>query len=117
MAFFDDQMMAFPLAIFFSKCCNLQVDLNAMQSGDRELGLKSLIDESKEMTNDEVKNNQQAAAQQGGEETLHRRIVAGEDKAVTAISRAIQIGSFIFAGPTVVGKMLDMSELMEKHLG
>ena len=79
------------------------------------------------------------------EEELHRRIV-GQDKAVSSVSRAIRrgraglkdpkrpIGSFIFCGPTGVGKTeltkalasamfgdenamirLDMSEFMEKH--
>ena len=79
------------------------------------------------------------------EETLHQRIV-GQDEAVSAVSRAIRrgrvglqdpkrpIGSFIFLGPTGVGKTelckalaeamfgdenamirLDMSEYMEKH--
>ena len=79
------------------------------------------------------------------EEILHQRIV-GQDEAVTAVSRAIRrgrvglqdpkrpIGSFIFLGPTGVGKTelckalaeamfgdenamirLDMSEYMEKH--
>lgn len=79
------------------------------------------------------------------EKILHERIV-GQDKAVSAISRAIRrsrvglknpnrpIGSFIFLGPTGVGKTelcktlaeamfgtedaiikLDMSEYMEKH--
>ena len=79
------------------------------------------------------------------EEILHKRIV-GQDKAVSAISKAIRrgrvglknpnrpIGSFIFLGPTGVGKTelckslaeamfgdenaivkLDMSEYMEKH--
>ena len=79
------------------------------------------------------------------EETLHRRVI-GQDEAVVAVSRAIRraraglqdprrpIGSFIFLGPTGVGKTelcralgeamfgdedavirLDMSEYMEKH--
>ena len=79
------------------------------------------------------------------EEELHRRIV-GQDEAVSAVARAIRrsrvglkdprrpIGSFIFLGPTGVGKTelskalaeamfgdedamirLDMSEYMEKH--
>lgn len=79
------------------------------------------------------------------EEILHERIV-GQDEAVTAVSKAIRrgrvglkdphrpIGSFIFLGPTGVGKTelckalaeamfgdesamirLDMSEYMEKH--
>ncbi len=79
------------------------------------------------------------------EETLHKRVV-GQDSAVSAISRAIRrgrvglkdpkrpIGSFIFLGPTGVGKTelcralaetlfgdesamlcVDMSEYMEKH--
>ena len=79
------------------------------------------------------------------EEILHKRIV-GQDEAVSAVSRAIRrgrvglkdpkrpIGSFIFLGPTGVGKTelckalaeamfgdenamirLDMSEYMEKH--
>ncbi len=79
------------------------------------------------------------------EEELHRRIV-GQDKAVSAVSRAIRrgrsglkdpkrpLGSFIFLGPTGVGKTelckalgqvmfgdenamirFDMSEFMEKH--
>lgn len=79
------------------------------------------------------------------ETTLHQRVV-GQDEAVTAISKAIRrgrvglkdknrpIGSFIFLGPTGVGKTelckalaeamfgdekamirLDMSEYMEKH--
>ena len=79
------------------------------------------------------------------EEILHQRIV-GQDEAVTAVARAIRrgrvglqdpkrpIGSFIFLGPTGVGKTelckalaeamfgdenamirLDMSEYMEKH--
>lgn len=79
------------------------------------------------------------------EETLHKRII-GQDEAVKAVSRAIRrsrtglkdpkkpIGSFIFLGPTGVGKTelckalaqtlfgdenamirLDMSEYMEKH--
>ena len=79
------------------------------------------------------------------EEILHRRVV-GQDEAVTAVSRAIRrgrvglkdpkrpIGSFLFLGPTGVGKTelcralaeamfgdenaiikLDMSEYMEKH--
>ena len=79
------------------------------------------------------------------EENLHKRIV-GQDEAVSAVSRAIRraraglnepnkpIGSFIFVGPTGVGKTdlakalaecmfgdeklmirLDMSEYMEKH--
>merc|ERR1712224_907635 len=79
------------------------------------------------------------------EETLHRRVI-GQDEAVVAISRAIRrarvglknpyrpIASFIFAGPTGVGKSelaktlasyyfgseeamirLDMSEFMERH--
>ena len=79
------------------------------------------------------------------EEVLHQRIV-GQDEAVTAVAKAIRrgrvglkdpkrpIGSFIFLGPTGVGKTelcktlaeamfgdenamirLDMSEYMEKH--
>lgn len=79
------------------------------------------------------------------EETLHRRVI-GQDEAVVAISRSIRrarvglknpnrpIASFIFAGPTGVGKSelakalaayyfgseeamirLDMSEFMERH--
>ena len=79
------------------------------------------------------------------EKELHERVV-GQDKAVTAVSKAIRrgraglkdpkrpIGSFIFCGPTGVGKTelsktlaasmfgdenamirLDMSEYMEKH--
>ena len=79
------------------------------------------------------------------EEGIHRRIV-GQDEAITAISKAVRraragikdprrpIGSFIFLGPTGVGKTelvralaefmfgsqealirLDMSEFMEKH--
>ncbi len=79
------------------------------------------------------------------EDTLHKRVI-GQDKAVTAIARAIRrgrvglkdpkrpIGSFIFLGPTGVGKTelskalaevmfgdenamirVDMSEYMEKH--
>lgn len=79
------------------------------------------------------------------EENLHKRII-GQDEAVSAISRAIRraraglaetgkpIGSFIFVGPTGVGKTdlakalaenmfgdekllirIDMSEYMEKH--
>ncbi len=79
------------------------------------------------------------------EETLHKRLI-GQDEAVTAVSKAIRraraglqdpkrpIGSFIFLGPTGVGKTelcralgeamfgdenalirLDMSEYMEKH--
>lgn len=79
------------------------------------------------------------------EENLHKRII-GQDEAVTAVSKAIRraraglnepnkpIGSFIFVGPTGVGKTdlakalaeamfgderlmirLDMSEFMEKH--
>ena len=79
------------------------------------------------------------------EETLHNRVI-GQDQAVVAISKAIRrarvglkapnrpIGSFIFAGPTGVGKTelakalaeavfgsednmirVDMSEFMEKH--
>ncbi len=79
------------------------------------------------------------------EENLHKRIV-GQDEAVTAVARAIRraraglneanrpIGSFIFVGPTGVGKTdlakalaeamfgdeklmirFDMSEFMEKH--
>ena len=79
------------------------------------------------------------------EETLHQRII-GQEEAVTAVSRAIRraraglqdpkrpIGSFIFLGPTGVGKTelcralgeamfgdedalirVDMSEYMEKH--
>ncbi len=79
------------------------------------------------------------------EETLHKRVI-GQEEAVTAVSKAIRraraglqdpkrpIGSFIFLGPTGVGKTelcralaeamfgdenamirLDMSEYMEKH--
>jgi len=79
------------------------------------------------------------------EEILHKRVI-GQDEAVSAISRAIRrgrvglkdpkrpVGSFIFLGPTGVGKTelckslaevmfgdenamirLDMSEYMEKH--
>ena len=79
------------------------------------------------------------------EETLHKRLI-GQDEAVSAVARAIRraraglkdpkrpIGSFIFLGPTGVGKTelcralgeamfgdedsvirLDMSEYMEKH--
>ena len=79
------------------------------------------------------------------EENLHKRII-GQDEAVSAVSRAIRraraglsepnkpIGSFIFVGPTGVGKTdlakalaecmfgdeklmirVDMSEFMEKH--
>jgi ATP-dependent Clp protease ATP-binding subunit ClpC len=79
------------------------------------------------------------------EEALHRRIV-GQDEAITAIAKAVRraraglkdprrpIGSFVFLGPTGVGKTelvralaefmfgseealvrLDMSEFMEKH--
>lgn len=79
------------------------------------------------------------------EETLHQRLV-GQDEAVSAVARAIRrgrvglkdpkrpVGSFIFLGPTGVGKTeltkalaeamfgdenamirLDMSEYMEKH--
>ena len=81
----------------------------------------------------------------GMEEILHRRVV-GQDSAVSAVARAIRrgrtglsdpsrpIGSFLFLGPTGVGKTelcralaeavygdersmirLDMSEYMEKH--
>ncbi len=79
------------------------------------------------------------------EETLHNRVI-GQDEAVTAVSKAIRrgrvglkdpnrpIGSFLFLGPTGVGKTelskaladamfgtenslirVDMSEFMEKH--
>lgn len=79
------------------------------------------------------------------EETLHKRLI-GQDEAVTAVARAIRraraglkdpkrpIGSFLFLGPTGVGKTelcralgeavfgdenavirIDMSEYMEKH--
>ncbi len=79
------------------------------------------------------------------EENLHRRIV-GQDEAITAVAKAVRraragfrdphrpIGSFIFLGPTGVGKtelakalaefmfgseeallQLDMSEFMERH--
>ncbi len=79
------------------------------------------------------------------EETLHKRVI-GQDEAVTAVARAIRrarsglkdpkrpVGSFIFLGPTGVGKTelaralaeamfgdenamirIDMSEYMEKH--
>ncbi len=79
------------------------------------------------------------------EETLHKRVI-GQDEAVTAIAKAIRrgrvglkdpnrpIGSFLFLGPTGVGKTelskalaealfgddnamirIDMSEYMEKH--
>lgn len=79
------------------------------------------------------------------EETLHRRVI-GQDEAVTAVAKAIKrgrvglkdpnrpIGSFLFLGPTGVGKTelskvladvvfgseqamirIDMSEYMEKH--
>ncbi len=79
------------------------------------------------------------------EDELHRRVI-GQDEAVTAVSRAVRraraglkdpgrpIGSFIFLGPTGVGKTelgralaealfndedalirIDMSEYMEKH--
>ena len=79
------------------------------------------------------------------EDVLHRRVI-GQDEAVTAVSKAIRrgrvglkdpkrpIGSFLFLGPTGVGKTelckalaeavfgdenamirLDMSEFMEKH--
>ncbi len=79
------------------------------------------------------------------EETLHKRVI-GQEEAVTAIAQAIRrgraglkaperpVGSFIFAGPTGVGKTevarrlaeflfgtmdamvrIDMSEYMEKH--
>ncbi|MDR0839326.1 MAG: ATP-dependent Clp protease ATP-binding subunit [Oscillospiraceae bacterium] len=79
------------------------------------------------------------------EEVLHRRVI-GQDEAVTAVSKAIRrgrvglkdpkrpIGSFLFLGPTGVGKTelckalaeamfgdenamlrIDMSEYMEKH--
>ena len=81
----------------------------------------------------------------GMEATLHERVV-GQDKAVTAVSRAVRlaragmkdpnrpVGSFLFLGPTGVGKTelsravaeflfedeaamvrIDMSEYMEKH--
>ncbi len=81
----------------------------------------------------------------GMEETLHERVV-GQDEAVTAVSRAVRlaragmkdpnrpVGSFLFLGPTGVGKTelsravaeflfddeaamvrIDMSEYMEKH--
>ncbi len=79
------------------------------------------------------------------EETLHKRVI-GQDEAISAVSRALRraraglhdpkrpIGSFIFLGPTGVGKTelcralgeamfgdenavirIDMSEYMEKH--
>ncbi len=79
------------------------------------------------------------------EETMHRRVI-GQDEAVTAVAKAIKrgrvglkdpnrpIGSFLFLGPTGVGKTelskvladvvfgseqamirIDMSEYMEKH--
>lgn len=79
------------------------------------------------------------------EETLHKRVI-GQDEAVSSIARAIRrgrvglkdpdrpIGSFLFLGPTGVGKTelskaladamfgseealirVDMSEFMEKH--
>ena len=79
------------------------------------------------------------------EETLHKRVI-GQDEAISAVSRALRraraglhdpkrpIGSFIFMGPTGVGKTelcralgeamfgdenavirIDMSEYMEKH--
>ena len=79
------------------------------------------------------------------EEELHKRVI-GQDEAVSAVAKAIRraraglkdpnkpIGSFIFVGPTGVGKTelskalaqamfgddklmirLDMSEFMEKH--
>ena len=79
------------------------------------------------------------------EKTLHKRVI-GQDEAVTAVAKAVRrgrvglkdpnrpIGSFLFLGPTVVGKTelskalaealfgdenamirVDMSEYMEKH--
>ena len=79
------------------------------------------------------------------EESLHNRVI-GQDEAVTAVAKAIRrgrvglkdpnrpIGSFLFLGPTGVGKTelskaladamfgtenslirVDMSEFMEKH--
>ncbi|KAL6658727.1 hypothetical protein ACP70R_002767 [Stipagrostis hirtigluma subsp. patula] len=119
----------------------------AKELRDRELEIKSLIDKSKEMTDDEAKKKnpgvsavpvvtgedirrivsswtgvpvQKVSVDETNrllnmEETLHRRVV-GQDEAVTAISRAIRraraglsdpgrpIGSFVFAGPTGVGK-------------
>ncbi|TVU43774.1 hypothetical protein EJB05_10267 [Eragrostis curvula] len=145
----------------------------AKELRDRELELKSLIDKSKEMkNNDEVKSSAGPAVTEEDirhivstwtgvpvqklsidetnkllsmEETLHQRVI-GQDTAVTSISRAIRraraglnepcrpIGSFIFAGPTGVGKTelakalaafyygsedamvrFDMSEFMDKH--
>jgi ATP-dependent Clp protease ATP-binding subunit ClpC len=87
----------------------------------------------------------EAARLQKLEETLHKRVI-GQEEAVTAVSRAIRrgrvglkdpgrpIGSFLFLGPTGVGKTevskalaeavfgkeeamirVDMSEYMEKH--
>ncbi|KAL6658731.1 hypothetical protein ACP70R_002771 [Stipagrostis hirtigluma subsp. patula] len=152
--------------------CNQAKELH-----DHELDIKSLIDKSKEMTDDEAKKKnpgvsavpvvtgedirrivsswtgvpvQKVSVDETSkllsmEETLHRRVV-GQDEAVTAISRAIRraraglsdpsrpIGSFVFAGPTGVGKTeltkalaasyygsedamvrLDMSEFMGWH--
>ena len=87
----------------------------------------------------------EASRLRGMEKTIHKRVV-GQDEAVTAVSKAIRrgrvglkdpkrpIGSFLFLGPTGVGKTelckalaeamfgtenamirVDMSEYMEKH--
>ncbi|KAF8669843.1 hypothetical protein HU200_051017 [Digitaria exilis] len=111
-----------------------QIMAKELRESELELNsqIMTAIAKSKEMTKQD-------------EDTLHQRIV-GQDEAVTAISRAIRrarvglndphrpIASFIFAGPTGVGKSelakalaayyygsedamvrVDMSELMERH--
>ena len=116
--------------------CNSACEKHALRSGqDLRASQRPLLQVSSDETERLIKM----------EETLHQRVI-GQEEAVVAISRAIRrarvglknpnrpIASFIFSGPTGVGKSelaktlatyyfgsqdamvrLDMSEFMERH--
>ncbi|MCR5207018.1 MAG: ATP-dependent Clp protease ATP-binding subunit [Eubacterium sp.] len=142
-----------------AKLRDKEKSLQDLLSGEKDKWRNSSSHEVKSVTTDEIASvvsswtgipvselsKEESERLLNMEEILHERIV-GQDKAVTSVARAIRrgrvglknpnrpIGSFIFLGPTGVGKTelcktlaeamfgdenaivkLDMSEYMEKH--
>ena len=142
-----------------AKLRDKQKSLQDLLSGEKEKWRNSSSHEVKSVTTDEIASvvsswtgipvtelsKEESERLLNMEDILHKRIV-GQDRAVSAIAKAIRrgrvglknpnrpIGSFIFLGPTGVGKTelcktlaeamfgdenaiikLDMSEYMEKH--
>ncbi|MGN0234586.1 MAG: ATP-dependent Clp protease ATP-binding subunit [Bacteroidaceae bacterium] len=150
------QMQNFELAADYrDQVVRMQSELNDLQKQWEENGQRPRLEVNESIVADVVSKMTGIPVQRVGQEenerlrmlkdTLQKRVV-GQDEAITTIARAIQrsriglkdpkkpIGTFMFVGPTGVGKTyltkclaeemfgdaesiirLDMSEYMEKH--